>query len=71
MMRTHLKLLAAIGSFTLAVAVHAQVQNPPAPWRGAGTPPCPGSDGAVYRCTERPPVTAVRAGRTLRDHGGG
>jgi imidazolonepropionase-like amidohydrolase len=70
MMRTHLKLLAAIGSFTLAVAVHAQVQNPPAPWRGAGTPPCPGSDGAVYRCTERPPVTAVRAGRLFDSRAG-
>jgi imidazolonepropionase-like amidohydrolase len=43
--------------------MRSQVQVPPAPWRGAGTPPCVGSDGGVYQCPPAPRVTAVRAGR--------
>jgi len=40
-----------------------QVQPPPAPWRGAGTTPCVGSDGGVYQCPPAPRALAVRAGR--------
>jgi imidazolonepropionase-like amidohydrolase len=46
-----------------AAATQAQVQVPPAPWRGAGKPPCVGSDGGVYQCPPPPRLFAVRAGR--------
>src|SRR5262249_22555905 len=41
----------------------AQVQPPPAPWRGAGATPCVGSDGGIYQCSPAPRALAVRAGR--------
>ena len=44
-------------------ASSAQVQPPPAPWRGAGPPPCVGSDGGVYKCAPAPRTLAIRAGR--------
>jgi imidazolonepropionase-like amidohydrolase len=44
-------------------ALHAQVQPPPAPWRGAGKTPCVGSDGGVFQCPPPPSAIAVRAGR--------
>ncbi len=44
-------------------AAWAQVQPPPAPWRGAGPTPCVGSDGGVYRCPDAPRTIAIRAGR--------
>jgi imidazolonepropionase-like amidohydrolase len=47
----------------LATAARAQVQPPPAPWRGAGPTPCVGSDGGIYKCPPAPQVVAVRAGR--------
>ena len=53
----------AIGMLLSATAVPAQVQPPPAPWRGAGPTPCVGSDGGVYQCPPAPRVIAVRAGR--------
>src|SRR5438552_2712210 len=40
-----------------------QVQPPPAPWRGAGPPPCVGSDGGILKCAPPAAVIAVRAGR--------
>ena len=45
-----------------AIAV-AQVQKPPAPWRGAGPTPCVGSDGGIFQCPPAPRVIAIRAGR--------
>ena len=36
---------AAFGILFGAATLWAQVQAPPAPWRGAGTTPCVGSDG--------------------------
>src|SRR5436190_15341526 len=47
-----------------------QVQIPPAPWRGAGTPPCVMSDGGVYQCPTAPRVVAVRAGRLFDSNTG-
>src|SRR6266568_2111019 len=47
----------------LSATLWAQVQPPPAPWRGAGPTPCVGSDGGVYKCPPAPGVVAVRAGR--------
>src|SRR5207302_7725915 len=41
----------------------AQVQPPPAPWRGAGPVPCVGSDGGIIKCAQAGDVVAVRAGR--------
>src|ERR1700710_1194195 len=34
-----------------------------APWRGAGAPPCKGSDGGNFQCQPAPGTVAVRAGR--------
>ncbi len=44
-------------------AAWAQVQPPPAPWRGAGPTPCVGSEGGVHRCPDAPRTIAIRAGR--------
>jgi len=38
-------------------------QTQPAPWRGAGPPPCVGSDGGIFQCPATAQVTAIRAGR--------
>ena len=48
---------------TFAVSVWAQVQPPPAPWRGAGPTPCAGSDGGIFQCPPAARVVAIRAGR--------
>src|ERR1700674_1800714 len=60
----------AFGVLLSVTTVWAQVQAPPAPWRGAGPTPCVGSDGGVYPC--RPPagVVAVRAGRLFDSKAG-
>ena len=55
--------LIAVGTILLAAATWAQVQAPPAPWRGAGPTPCVGSDGGVYKCAPAPRTIAIRAGR--------
>jgi imidazolonepropionase-like amidohydrolase len=55
--------LIAVGTILLAAATWAQVQPPPAPWRGAGPTPCVGSDGGVYKCAPAPRTMAIRAGR--------
>jgi len=47
----------------VTVGLRAQVQPPPAPWRGAGPTPCVGSDGGVIKCPSSPAATAIRAGR--------
>ncbi len=56
-------LFAAFGFLTAAAWLGAQVQPPPAPWRGAGSAPCVGSDGGILRCPPARDVVAVRAGR--------
>ena len=48
----------------------AQVQPPPAPWRGAGPTPCVGSDGGVFQCPPAARVIAVRAGRMFNSKTG-
>ena len=53
-----------------ATASSAQVQPPPAPWRGAGSTPCVGSDGGVYKCPPAPRTIAVRAGRLFDSNDG-
>src|ERR1700692_736628 len=49
--------------FFISSGMGAQVQPPPAPWRGAGPTPCVGSDSGIYKCPSAPQVVAVRAGR--------
>jgi imidazolonepropionase-like amidohydrolase len=61
---------AAFGIFLGAAALWAQVQAPPAPWRGAGPTPCVGSDGGVYQCPPAPRIIAVRAGRLFNSKTG-
>lgn len=59
----HRRLLSATLMLLTAGLLTAQVQPPPAPWRGAGPTPCMGTDGGFYQCP--PPssrVTAIRAG---------
>src|SRR6266567_6346248 len=51
-----------LGIMLSLTAAQSQVQVPPAPWRGAGKPPCVGSDGGVYQCPPAPRLIAVRAG---------
>ena len=52
-----------IALLTIAITLIAQVQPPPAPWRGAGPTPCVGSDGGVFQCGPAARTIAVRAGR--------
>jgi imidazolonepropionase-like amidohydrolase len=47
----------------ITAGLRAQVEPPPAPWRGAGETPCKGSDGGIFKCPAEATVTAVRAGR--------
>ena len=46
-----------------ATAASAQVQPPPAPWRGAGPTPCVGADQGIFKCAPAIGKIAVRAGR--------
>ena len=55
--------LAAVGILLIAGTLSAQVQPPPAPWRGAGPTPCVGSDGGILKCSQTGGVMAIRAGR--------
>jgi hypothetical protein len=52
----------ALGILLGATTLWAQVQAPPAPWRGAGTTPCVGSDGGVYQCLPPPRSIASAPG---------
>src|SRR6478609_7535665 len=61
-MRNTSTFTAAVGMF-LSATLLAQVQAPPAPWRGAGPTPCTGTDGGIYKCVPAPGTTAVKAGR--------
>jgi imidazolonepropionase-like amidohydrolase len=56
-------LMRTFGILLSAATMSAQVQPPPAPWRGAGPTPCTGSDGGIYQCPPAPRTLAVRAGR--------
>ena len=58
------------GVLLSAGALWAQVQAPPAPWRGAGPVPCVGVDGGVVKCPPAPRVIAVRAGRLFDSKAG-
>jgi imidazolonepropionase-like amidohydrolase len=68
-MRTTLVLASAVGLF-LSTTLSAQVQPPPAPWRGAGPTPCAGADGGIYKCVPPPGTIAVKAGRLFDSKSG-
>ena len=68
-MRRILVLALASGIF-LGATLLAQVQAPPAPWRGAGATPCTGTDGGVYKCVPPPGTIAVKAGRLFDSKNG-
>src|SRR5262250_1215157 len=59
-----------IALLTIAITLIAQVQPPPAPWRGAGATPCVGSDGGVLQCPPAARTIAVRAGRLFDSKSG-
>jgi imidazolonepropionase-like amidohydrolase len=59
-----------LGILVCAAMLPAQVQPPPAPWRGAGTTPCVGSDGGVFKCPPPAQTVAVRAGRLFDSKAG-
>src|SRR6202521_869180 len=69
-MRSKSAPLTAFGILLSVTTVWAQVQAPPAPWRGAGPTPCVGSDGGVYPCPPAAGVVAVRAGRLFDSKAG-
>src|SRR5215472_99263 len=54
----------------LSVTTWAQVQPPPAPWKGAGPTPCVGSDGGVFQCPPAAQTIAIRAGRLFDSNAG-
>jgi len=59
-------LIGALSAATLC----AQVQAPPAPWRGAGLTPCTGTDGGVYQCPPAARTIAVHAGHLFDSKSG-
>src|SRR5690242_16013441 len=63
--------IGALGLLTFATTLSAQEPGGPgAPWRGAGAPPCFGSDGGSFQCRPASGVTAVRAGRLFDSRSG-
>jgi imidazolonepropionase-like amidohydrolase len=67
MSRRHAGKLITLGLFASAALVAPlQAQEGGgrnAPWRGAGAPPCYGSDGGSNKCAPAPGTIAIRAGR--------
>jgi imidazolonepropionase-like amidohydrolase len=59
-----------VAILVVAAGLQAQVQPPPAPWRGAGPTPCVGSDGGVFQCAPAHPTIAIRAGRLFDSRSG-
>ena len=55
---------ALIGASSLAAPLWAQGAGGAAPpWRGAGAPPCYGTDGGALKCAQSASSIAIRAGR--------
>src|SRR5262245_41191695 len=54
---------ALVSTLAIGFTAVALAQAPQAPWRGAGSTPCIGTDGGVYKCAPPPGLVAVRAGR--------
>src|ERR1700731_4076498 len=60
----------AFGVLLSVTTLWAQVQAPPAPWRGAGPTPCVGSEGGIYKCPPASRLVAIRAGRLFDSNTG-
>ena len=60
----------ALITAALGTALTAQVQPPPAPWRGAGPTPFVGSDGGILQFPPAARVIAIRAGRMFNSKTG-
>jgi imidazolonepropionase-like amidohydrolase len=69
-MRSTSMLTAAFGTLLGAMTLWAQVQPPPAPWRGAGATPCVASEGGIIQCPPAAGTMAVRAGRLFNSNTG-
>jgi imidazolonepropionase-like amidohydrolase len=69
-MRSTSMLTAAFGTLLGAMTLWAQVQPPPAPWRGAGATPCVASEGGIIQCPQAAGMMAVRAGRLFNSNTG-
>ena len=67
-MRDHIRFV-VLGLILTSALLTAQVQPPPAPWRGAGPTPCVGSDGGIIQCPSAPGTTVIRAGRLFDSKG--
>jgi imidazolonepropionase-like amidohydrolase len=61
--RLSLSFLAGVILTIFTTGLLAQVQPPPAPWRGAGPTPCVGPDQGVHICLPPSRTIAVRAGK--------
>src|SRR5262249_27713105 len=61
---------AAFAAAAFAAVAAAQEARPGGPWRGAGAPPCFGSDGGSYQCRAVPGSVAIRAGRLFDSNAG-
>src|SRR4249920_3406565 len=68
-MRRH-SVLAVFGILLGAATLGAQLAPPPAPWRGAGPPPCVGPEGGFFQCPPAPRALAIRAGRLFDSKSG-
>ncbi len=71
--RTGVKLAALGTCFAALLATPLQAQEGVgrgANWRGAGTPPCFGSDGGAFKCPPAAESIAIRAGRLFDSHTG-
>lgn len=64
------KFCVVLASVLIGASVDAQVQPPPAPWRGAGPTPCVGSDRGIFQCPEPLGSFAIRAGRLFDSNTG-
>jgi imidazolonepropionase-like amidohydrolase len=62
--------LVGLLALLIVTAAGAQLQPPPAPWRGAGSTPCVGSDGGIYKCAPPAQTIAVRAGHLFDSKSG-
>ncbi len=62
--------LGMLGATTLATALWAQEGGQGKPWRGAGAPPCFGSEGGTIKCVPATGVVAIRAGQLFDSKSG-
>jgi imidazolonepropionase-like amidohydrolase len=62
--------LGMLGATTLATALYAQEGGLGKPWRGAGAPPCYGSEGGTIKCVPATGTVAIRAGQLFDSKSG-